>query len=341
MKSRILLIVFFLAFNISFIPREKNSMDDSLAVSTSNFRVPLPPKLRYDVGVKFRPSIPNNVKQWKVFEDDLEIKIFLETVDEFSALHIDQDLDFEINPHADVFMKKIANHNIVQLPNNHIPKGLVPLERLFDRNDVVVKGKISNDDVGVAECNIGTEEDPKFVKLSSNLLREKRAEYTELLREFVDVFSWTYEDLRTYDTNVIEHKIPLKEEAKPFRQKLRQINPMLLPIMEREVKKLMDAQIIVPLRYSDWVANLVPVRKKNGEIRLCVDFRNLNRSSKKDNYPFPKMEHILHRVTSASRISMIDGFLDTIRSLSYLKTEKIQPSPLLGAHSCMPKFSLD
>jgi hypothetical protein len=107
------------------------------------------------------------------------------------------------------------------------------------------------------------------------------------------VFSWTYEDLRTYDIGVIEHKIPLKEEAKPFRQKLRQINPMLLPIMEKEVKKLLDAQIIVPLRYSKWVENLVPVRKKSGEIRLCVDFGNLNRSSKKDNYPLPKMEHIL------------------------------------------------
>jgi hypothetical protein len=107
---------------------------------------------------------------------------------------------------------------------------------------------------------------------------------------------------------VIEHKIPLKEEAKPFRQKLRHINPILLPVMEREVKKLLDAQIIVPLRYSEWVSNLVPVRKKSGEIRLCVDFRNLNRSSKKDNYPLPKMEHILQKVTGASRISMIDGF---------------------------------
>jgi hypothetical protein len=53
--------------------------------------------------------------------------------------------------------------------------------------------------------------------------------------------------------------------------------------MEKEVKKLMDAKIIIPLRYSEWVDNLVPMRKKNGKIRLCVDFRNLNRSSKKDN----------------------------------------------------------
>jgi hypothetical protein len=114
--------------------------------------------------------------------------------------------------------------------------------------------------------------------------------------------------LRTYDTSIIEHKIPLKEDAKPFKQKLRQINPMLLPIMEKEVKKLLDAQIIIPLRFLEWVANLVPVRKKNGEIWLCVDFRNLNRSSKKDNYPLPKMEHILQRVIGSSRMSMVDGF---------------------------------
>jgi hypothetical protein len=83
---------------------------------------------------------------------------------------------------------------------------------------------------------------------------------------------------------------------------------MILPIMEREVKKLLDAQIIIPLRFSEWVANLVPVRKQNGEIKLCVDFKNLNRSSKKDNYPLPKMEHLLQKFTGSSRMSMIDGF---------------------------------
>jgi hypothetical protein len=80
----------------------------------------------------------------------------------------------------------------------------------------------------------------------------------------------------------------LKEEAKPFRKKLRQINPMLLPIMEREVKKLLDAQIIVPLRYSEWVANLVPVRKKSGEIRLCVDFRKSEQELEEGKLPTAK-----------------------------------------------------
>jgi hypothetical protein len=144
--------------------------------------------------------------------------------------------------------------------------------------------------------------------LSNRLSKEQRDEYAKLLKEFFDVFSWKYEDIRPYDTNFIENKIPFKEETKPFRKKLRQRNPMLLPIMEKEVKNMLDAQIIIPLRYSEWVANLVPVRKKNWENRLCVDFRNLNRSSKKDNYPLPKMEHILRRVTNSFRMSMIDGF---------------------------------
>jgi ribonuclease HI len=80
---------FLSSFNISFIPREENTMVDSLAISTSNFRIPIPPKIKYDVEVKYMSSILDNVKYWKMFEDDLELKNFLETVDEFSALHID------------------------------------------------------------------------------------------------------------------------------------------------------------------------------------------------------------------------------------------------------------
>jgi hypothetical protein len=56
------------------------------------------------------------------------------------------------------------------------------------------------------------------------------------------------------------------------------------------------------------MANLVPVRKKSGEIRLCVDFINLNKCSLKDNYPLPKMDHILQRVVDAHKLSLLDGY---------------------------------
>ena len=109
----------------------------------------------------------------------------------------------------------------------------------------------------------------------------------------MDIFAWSYHDLKTYDTSIIQQKIPLKPNTKPFKHKLRRLNPTLLPVIEKEVKKLLDAKMIVPLRYSLWVVNLVPVRKKNGEIRLCVDFHNLNRSCLKDNYSLPKIDQIL------------------------------------------------
>jgi hypothetical protein len=135
-----------------------------------------------------------------------------------------------------------------------------------------------------------------------------KIKYVDLLKQYRYVFTWSYDELRNYDTIVIKHKIPLKQGIKPFRHKLRQINPILMPMIEREVKKLLDEKIIFPLKYSKWVANLVPVRKKNGEIRLCVDFRNLNRSSLKDNYPLPNLDHVLEKVVGANRMSMIDGF---------------------------------
>ena len=71
------------------------------------------------------------------------------------------------------------------------------------------------------------------------------------------------------------------------------MHPKLEPLIQNEVKKLLDAKIISRVRHSEWVANLVPVRKKSREIRLCVDIQNMNRASDKDNYPVPPMEQIL------------------------------------------------
>ena len=128
------------------------------------------------------------------------------------------------------------------------------------------------------------------IKISTYLAPQVRDEYLKLLKKYKDVFAWSYADIKTYDTSLIEHKIPLKTEAKPYQQKLRRINLVLLKTIEKELNKMLDAHIILPLRCSNWIANLVPVRKKNGEIRLRVDFRNLNKASLKDNYPLPKMD---------------------------------------------------
>ena len=56
-----------------------------------------------------------------------------------------------------------------------------------------------------------------MVKISKALTAEQRNRYIKLLKEYANVFAWSYEDLKTYDTGIIQHKIPLKLNVKPFR----------------------------------------------------------------------------------------------------------------------------
>jgi hypothetical protein len=100
---------------------------------------------------------------------------------------------------------------------------------MFDANDVPKKPKMQPINTAIEEHNIGTAEKPKMIKLSKNLPPDQKPKYIDLFKEFQDVFAWSYEDLKSYDTSVIQHTIPLKPNQKPFKQKLRRINPMLLP----------------------------------------------------------------------------------------------------------------
>ena len=139
---------------------------------------------------------------------------------------------------------------------------MAPLEELFDSNNVAKKPKLEPVETEVEECNIGSELKPMMIKLSKTLPAHIKLKYIELFKEFFDVFSRSYEDLKSYDTEIIQHKIPLKENQKPFKQKLRRINPVQLPLVEKEIKKMYEVGIIVPIRYSEWVSSLVSVRKK-------------------------------------------------------------------------------
>ena len=90
-----------------------------------------------------------------------------------------------------------------------------------------------------------------MIKLAKSLPANMKKKYIDLFKEFVDVFAWSYEELRAYDMNIIQHKIPLKENQKPFRQKLRRINPKQLSAVEKEIRKMYEGGIIVPVRFSD------------------------------------------------------------------------------------------
>ena len=207
----------FYDFCISYIPRAKNQLADSLAVSASLFIPPKPPRLVYEVQMKYRPSLRDNVQHWKVFEDDDEIKRFLQVIDEFSEMQIDQENEaLEESPQSQL-RNKIGKDSIVQLLSNHIPKGLIHLERLFDQNDVPYKVAQKEDQSVVCKHDIGSLDQPRYINLSTHLSDAQNAEYCNLMKQFADVFAWEYNDLKTYDKKIIQHKIPLGKDTIPFK----------------------------------------------------------------------------------------------------------------------------
>ena len=86
------------------------------------------------------------------------------------------------------------------------------------------------------------------------------------------------------------------------------MHPSLKPLVKKELNKLLAARIIFHFQHTTWVEKLVTVRKKSGDIRICIDFRNLNRSILKDNYLVPAMEQILQSVSGSAMFSLLDGF---------------------------------
>jgi hypothetical protein len=281
---------------IESIPREENYVADALAISASTLQ-PCDGPLRdlCKMEVLFKPFIPDNLEHWQVFEDDDQIIRFMENNKEFT--------DSQINFLADSMKLEVIN-----LQKNIFPKGCIPLEKLFDKHDVLKRKGARKQADEALEFNIGTEIDPRMVKIGKGTTEKERLEILSLIREFKDTFAWKYDELKSYRGDVIQHAIPLVEGAKPFRKNIRHINPNLAGQIQKELQNMVDPGIIAPIRYSSWMSNLVVVRKKTGEIRLCVDFCNLNQLSLKDNYPLPNMEHLLQRVKGTGMMSMLDGF---------------------------------
>ena len=82
---------------------------------------------------------------------------------------------------------------------------------------------------------------------------------------------------------------------------------MLLKIKE-EVRKQFDAGFLEVIKYPKWVANIVSVSKKDGKIRMFVDYRDLNQASPEDNFPLPYIDTLVDNMAKNSLFSFIDNF---------------------------------
>jgi hypothetical protein len=164
---------------------------------------------------------------------------------------------------------------VISIEDDKFPKGLTPIESSFSMSDVGKKENTVEEEskkkVGdIVSVNIGTSDDPKILKIGAQCSQEEKERFMDLFHEFKDVFAWSYEDLHGFDPNIIQHAIPIKEGVKPVRQRKRPVNPALEATIRKEVEKLLKSQIIFPVKYSEWVSNLVLVQKKTNDTRLCV-----------------------------------------------------------------------
>ena len=82
---------------------------------------------------------------------------------------------------------------------------------------------------------------------------------------------------------------------------------IILKIKE-EVEKQLNAGFLIAIAYSNWVANIVPVPKKDGKVRMCVDYRDLNRAIPKDNFPLPQIDTLINNIVTNMFFSFMDGF---------------------------------
>ncbi|GFO15092.1 Pol polyprotein [Plakobranchus ocellatus] len=117
----------------------------------------------------------------------------------------------------------------------------------------------------------------------------ERESLQELLNEWKDVFSQNDIDLGHYDG--VKHKIDLTDEH-PFKQRYRRIPPNMLEEVSDHLRQLEASGVIRPSK-SPFSSPVVCCRKKDGRLRLCVNYRLLNSRTKKDNYCLPRVEEIL------------------------------------------------
>ncbi|KAH9327431.1 hypothetical protein KI387_007609, partial [Taxus chinensis] len=191
-------------------------MADSLAISESLMLAHPGLKIdKYTIEVVFHPSMPDNSQHWQVFNNDNQLISFLEKVENFSELYFEESTSACRESVMDQDKESKGNDDICQLKGNKIPKGLVSLERLFNRHDRFVKNKRQDDPNSSPETepvNLGSVEHPQFLNNGKCCTPEEKQKFVKLLKKYMDVLAWSYANLKSFKPKDVQHDIPLKED---------------------------------------------------------------------------------------------------------------------------------
>ena len=109
------------------------------------------------------------------------------------------------------------------------------------------------------------------------------------------------------DRSLVEYRLPIKPGFRLYKQSPRRMaNEIILKVNE-EVERLLKARFIQTARYVEWLSNIVPIIKKNGKLRICIDFRDINKATPKDEYPMPMVDVLIHSASGHEILSFMDG----------------------------------
>jgi hypothetical protein len=107
------------------------------------------------------------------------------------------------------------------------------------------------------------------------------------LKEFKDVFAWTYKNLKGIPPKLTQHKIELDIIIPLAHQARYKLNPNYVIVVKQDIDKLLATGFIQSVEEATWLSPIVIVPKKNGKLRICINFRKLNAAIKRDPYPLP------------------------------------------------------
>ena len=136
-------------------------------------------------------------------------------------------------------------------------------------------------------------------RISSKLSQQQRLQLEELLQKYDKIF-----DTTPGHSDVIQHQIATGE-AKPVFHPPYRIPATWQGKVRREIEEMLKAGIITPST-SPWTSPIIPLLKKDGGVRLCVDYRRLNEVTMDDRYPMPRVEELLEQMGKAKFISTLD-----------------------------------
>ena len=148
----------------------------------------------------------------------------------------------------------------------------------------------------------------KTTRIGTTLSPEMRAKLVQFLKENLDVFAWSHEDMSGIAPEIIQHKLNVNPDRKPVQQKRRVFTPEQDQAVTDEVTKLLAAGFIREVHYPEWLTNVVLVKKANGKWRMCVDFTDLNKACLKDSFPLPRIDQLVDSTAGHKLLTFMDAF---------------------------------